>query len=127
MTEISLAIPSGVIDGLPEDSQATKRDVERAVAGIESRLNREIDDAADTAEAAGVVVDAIEFFEARMERYDEFVPELRAWGQSPIYAITWRNLYVELIAQLYDHEWLAEELDRERNYRIVEDGIRFGG
>ncbi|MFA9516465.1 hypothetical protein ACERIT_04490 [Halopenitus sp. H-Gu1] len=127
MTEISLAIPGGVIDGLPEDSQATKRDVERAVAGIESRLNREIDDAADTAEAAGVVVDAIEFLEARMERYDEFVPELRAWGQSPIYAITWRNLYAELIAQLYDHEWLAEELDRERNYRIVEDGIRFGG
>lgn len=127
MAEISLAIPEGVIDGLPEDSQATRRDVERAVAGIESRLNREMDEADGTAEAAGIVVDAIEFLEARMERYDEFVPELRAWGQSPIYAITWRNLYAELIAQLYDHEWLAEELDRERNYRIVEDGIRFGG
>ncbi|WP_096390165.1 hypothetical protein [Halopenitus persicus] len=127
MSEISLAIPQGVIDGLPEDSQATKQDVHRAVSGIESRLNAEIEDAATTAEAASVVVDAIEFLEDRMERYDAFVPELRAWGQSPIYAITWRNLYAELIAQLYDHEWLAEELDRERNYRIVEDGIRFGG
>ncbi|QHS18054.1 hypothetical protein GWK26_13325 [haloarchaeon 3A1-DGR] len=127
MSEISLAIPQGVIDGLPEDSQATKQDVQRAVSGIESRLNAEIEDADGTAEAASVVVDAIEFLEDRMERYDAFVPELRAWGQSPIYAITWRNLYAELIAQLYDHEWLAEELDRERNYRIVEDGIRFGG
>lgn len=127
MSEISLAIPQGVMDGLPEDGETTRRDVERAVAGIESRINREIDEADGVAEAAGIVVDAIEFLEERMERYDEFVPELRAWGQSPIYAITWRNLYAELIAQLYDHEWLAEELDRERNYRIVEDGIRFGG
>ncbi|MFC6615721.1 hypothetical protein ACFQAS_12315 [Halopenitus salinus] len=127
MSEISLAIPQGVVDGLPDDGETTKRDVERAVAGIESRINREIDEADGVSQAAEIVVDAIEFLEERMERYDEFVPELRAWGQSPIYAITWRNLYAELIAQLYDHEWLAEELDRERNYRIVEDGIRFGG
>ena len=127
MSEISLAIPQGVVDGLPDDGETTKRDVERAVAGIESRVNREIDEADGVSQAAEIVVDAIEFLEERMERYDEFVPELRAWGQSPIYAITWRNLYAELIAQLYDHEWLAEELDRERNYRIVEDGIRFGG
>jgi hypothetical protein len=62
--------------------------------------------------------------EDHLERYDEFVPELRAWGQSPIYAIAWRNLQAALLTQLYDVEWLTAHLDRERNYRLVEDGIR---
>jgi hypothetical protein len=84
------------------------------------------DEYADDAEAAAHAVDAIERLEERMETYDAFVPELRAWGQSPIYAIAWRNLYADLIAQIHDHEWLATHIDRERNYRLVEDGIRFG-
>jgi hypothetical protein len=52
------------------------------------------------------------------------VPELRAWGQSPIYAIAWRNLYADLLSQIYDHDELGAALDRERNQRLVEDGIR---
>ena len=71
-------------------------------------------------------LDAIEHLEGRIERYDEFIPELRAWGQSPVYAMAWRNLYAEVIAQLYAHEWLGPSIDKERNYRLVEDGIRFG-
>ncbi|MFB6161387.1 MAG: hypothetical protein ABEJ61_09470 [Haloferacaceae archaeon] len=124
--EISLGVPRPILDSLPEDDDAAQ-DMQRAVAGLEDRLNEAIADAADANEAAGHVVDAIERLEDRLERYDDFVPELRAWGQSPIYAIAWRNLQADLIAQLYDHDWLAEHLDRERNARIVEDGIRFGG
>jgi hypothetical protein len=54
------------------------------------------------------------------------VAELRAWGQSPIYAIAWRNLYGDMIAQIYDNGDIAAEIDRERNARLVEDGIRQG-
>ena len=64
--------------------------------------------------------------EDRVERFDAFVPELRAWGQSPIFAIAWRNLYADLIGQLYEYDWIAGGVDRERNYRLVEDGIRLG-
>ena len=64
--------------------------------------------------------------EDNAEEYNEFVPELRAWGQSPIYAIAWRNCYLELLAQLNEVEWIADGLDRERTYRQFEDGIRFG-
>ncbi|PSQ03719.1 hypothetical protein BRC97_12620, partial [Halobacteriales archaeon QS_6_71_20] len=77
-------------------------------------------------EAAAVAVDFLEYAEGRAETYDEFVPELRAWGQSPIYAIAWRDLHAELAAQVYELDWLAERIDRERNYRLVDDGIRFG-
>ena len=126
MEEITLAVPRGVVESLPEDDGAAEKDIRQAVTGIESRVNERIEAADDAAEAASGILDVIEHLETRMERYDEFVPELRAWGQSPIYAIAWRNLYAELIAQLYEHEWLADELDRERNYRVVEDGIRFG-
>ncbi|RAW44383.1 hypothetical protein DQW50_14580 [Halorubrum sp. 48-1-W] len=123
MPEIELGVPRGVIESLPEGEDTAERDMRRAIAGIQSRLNEEID-GSDPAEAAAVVVDAIERMEEQASTYHEFVPELRAWGQSPIYAIAWRNLYVELIGQLYDHEWLAGELDRERNFRLVDDGIR---
>ncbi|WP_430503918.1 hypothetical protein [Haloparvum sp. PAK95] len=127
MEEITLAVPRGVVESLPEDDDAAEKDIRQAVTGLESRVNERIEAADDASEAASGILDVIEHLETRMERYDEFVPELRAWGQSPIYAIAWRNLYAELIAQLYEHEWLADELDRERNYRVVEDGIRFGG
>jgi hypothetical protein len=126
METLDLGVPRPILDSLPADSDDTKRDMQQAVDGLQSRLNEAIDDAETEAEAAEFVVDALEHLENRYERYDEFVPELRAWGQSPIYAIAWRNLQADLIAQIHEHEWLADQIDRERNYRLVEDGIRFG-
>ncbi|GAB6880540.1 hypothetical protein JCM17823_28140 [Halorubrum gandharaense] len=123
MPEVTLGVPKGVVESLPEEDGTAAQDMRRAIAGVQSRINEEIGDA-EPAEAAAVVADAIEHLEEQASTYHEFVPELRAWGQSPIYAIAWRNCYVELIGQLYDHDWLAEELDRERNFRLVEDGIR---
>jgi hypothetical protein len=123
MEEISLGVPQPIIDSLPNEDDTAASDMQRAVENIESRLNQEIRGADDDAEAASFALDVIEHLENRAQRYDEFVPELRAWGQSPIYAIAWRNLQADLIAQLYEHEELAERLDRERNARIVEDGI----
>ncbi len=123
MPEISLGVPKGVVESLPEEDGTAERDMRRAIVGIQSRLNEEIADASPT-EAASVAVDAIERMEEQASTYHEFVPELRAWGQSPIYAIAWRNLYLELIGQLYEHEWLTDEIDRERNFRLVDDGIR---
>ncbi|MFB6305004.1 MAG: hypothetical protein ABEH47_07550 [Haloferacaceae archaeon] len=122
---VSLGVPEPIIDSLPDDDDAA-RDMQEAVAGLERRLNDAIEDSEDESEAAGHAVDAIEHLEDRFQRYDEFVPELRAWGQSPIYALAWRNLQADLIAQLQDHDWLAPHIDRERNARLVEDGIRFG-
>ena len=124
MDEVTLAVPAPILDSLPEDDVAAARDMQRAVEGWERRLNRAIADADDESEAAGYALDAVELFEERVDTYDAFVPELRAWGQSPIYAICWRNLMADLIGQLYDHGDLAERLDRERNQRVVEDGIR---
>jgi len=126
MEELSLGVPAGVLESLPEDDGTAAQDMQRAVAGIESSLNDAVADAEDEAEAVSRIVDAMEAMEEKAERYDEFVPELRAWGQSPIYAIAWRNCYLELLAQLAEVEWIAEGLDRERNYRRFEDGIRFG-
>lgn len=124
MEEVDLGIPQQLIDSLPEDADNAARDMERAVEGYQARVNRAIRESADEAEAAGHIVDVVEALEARAETYDEFVPELRAWGQSPIYAIVWRNLCTDLIGQLYGHEDLAQRLDRERNHRLVDDGIR---
>ncbi len=124
MEEISLGVPRPLLESLPEESEAAAQDMQRAVEGYESKLNSLLADADDRGEAAASLLDVIEHFEARGERFDEFVPELRAWGQSPIYAIAWRNLYADLIAQLYEYEWLADELERERNARLVDDGIR---
>ena len=123
MDEIALAVPAPILDSLPDDDGAAEQDMKRAVEGWERRINRAIADS-DDEEAAGYMLDAIELFEERMDTYDAFVPELRAWGQSPIYAICWRNLMADLIGQLYEHEELADRLDRERNQRVVEDGIR---
>ena len=123
MDEISLGVPEPILDRLPDEDDNAARDMQRAVAAWENRLNRAVADADNDGEAAGVIVDAIEHMEDRMETYDEFVPELRAWGQSPIYAIAWRNLMADLIQQLYEHEDVADHLDRERNARLVEDGI----
>lgn len=123
MDELSLGVPEPILDRLPDDDGNAAQDMQRAVAAWEDRLNRAVDEADDDQEAAGVILDGIEHMEARMETYDEFVPELRAWGQSPIYAIAWRNLMADLIQQLYEHEDVAQHLDRERHARLVEDGI----
>ncbi|WP_256288739.1 hypothetical protein [Halobellus inordinatus] len=124
--ELSLGVPQQILESLPEDGANAAADMKEAVGGLQRSLDEAIESADSESEAASYAVDAIEHLEDRMETYDEFIPELRAWGQSPIYAIAWRNLYAELIAQLYEHEWLATHIDRERNYRLVEDGIRFG-
>lgn len=126
MDEISLAVPRDVIDSLPDDEGTAALDMQRSVEGIEARINQAIAESESESEAASRIADAITRMETHLERYDEFVPELRAWGQSPIYAISWRNLQAAIITQLYDVEWLRTNLDRERNYRVVEDGIRFG-
>ena len=122
---IELGVPQQILESLPDDDNA-EQDMKQAVAGMESQLNRAIESADSEGEAAGHVVDALERLEEHLERYDEFVPELRAWGQSPIYAIAWRNLQADLILQLHQHDWLSGHIDRERNHRLVEDGIRFG-
>lgn len=124
MDDIELGVPGPLVDSLPDEDEGARRDMQRAVEGYNARLDRTLAAAEDDSEAAGGVLDLIEHFEKRIEQFHGFVPELRAWGQSPIFAIAWRNLYADLIEQLYEHEWLAAQLDRERNARIVENGIR---
>ncbi|USZ67329.1 hypothetical protein NGM10_11370 [Halorussus salilacus] len=126
MEDVSLTVPDAIVESLPADGDDAARDMQTAVAGWESRLNRAIEEAEDDDEAAGAVVDALERFEDRWEQYDDFVVELRAWGQSPIYAMAWRDLQAALIRQLHDHEDLADRIDRERHARLVSDGIRPG-
>ena len=123
MDDIELGVPGPLLDALPEEDATAAADMERAVEGYNERLARLLEAADDDGDAATDVLDLIEDFEARRERFDAFVPELRAWGQSPVFALAWRNLYADLIAQLYEHDWLADRLDRERNARLVEDGI----
>ncbi|MFO7925310.1 MAG: hypothetical protein ACQET5_03390 [Halobacteriota archaeon] len=124
MDEIQLGVPKPLLDSLPEEGSNAQQDMQRAVEGYNARVSAAIETADDEGDAAARILDIIEHFEDRVERFHAFVPELRAWGQSPIFAIAWRNLYADLIEQLYEHEWLAAQLDRERNARLVEDGIR---
>jgi hypothetical protein len=124
MDEINLAIPEVLVESLPEGSEDTKRDMQRAITGWEAELNAAL--TGDGEVDVEGIVDLIERSEDRWEAYDEFVVELRAWGQSPIYAIAWRNLHAAVIRQIYDHEDLEERINRKRNARIVEDGIRPG-
>jgi hypothetical protein len=124
MDDIQLGVPGPLVESLPDDGEGARKDMQRAVEGYNARLERAMEIADDDSEAAARVLDLIEHFEDRIEQFHGFVPELRAWGQSPIFAIAWRNLYADLIEQLYEHEWLATQLDRERNARLVEDGIR---
>lgn len=122
METVSLDLPEPILDTLPASGDDVRKDMQQAVAGWEQRLNDAIEAADSEEEATAYVVDGVERIEDRLERFDEFVPELRAWGQSPIYAIAWRNLYADLLAQIHDHA--GDALDRERNHRLVEDGIR---
>lgn len=123
MADLSLSIPQSIVDALPEDGENARRDMERAVSGWERQLERLLDEAED----AGGVVQMVDRFETRWERYDDYVVELRAWGQSPIYAMAWRDLLASVLRQIYEHEDLGDRIDRERNARIVEDGIRKEG
>ncbi|MFB6132549.1 MAG: hypothetical protein ABEJ44_03995 [Halanaeroarchaeum sp.] len=126
MDELSLGVPRQILEALPEEGVDAGSDMQRVVASWQERINDAIEAAEDDREAVSAVADAIETFEDRRDRYDEFVVELRAWGQSPIYAIAWRNLYMDLLAQVYDHDDVAAGVERERNVRLVEDGIRLG-
>jgi len=123
MADLSLTIPESIVDALPEDGDNARMDMKRAVTGWERQLNDLIHEEDDTSD----IVRMIERFEDRWERYDDFVVELRAWGQSPIYAMAWRDLLGSIIRQIYDHDDLADRIDRERHARIVEDGIRRSG
>ncbi|WP_049969795.1 hypothetical protein [Haladaptatus cibarius] len=125
MDEISLVVPEAIVNSLPEDGDSAAHDMQEAVAGWEARLNRLVEEESDE-DVASAAVDVIERFETRWEQYDDFVAELRAWGQSPIYAMAWRDLHAALVQQLYDNDDLSAHIDRERNARIVNDGIRFG-
>jgi len=124
MSELELFVPEGIVESLPPDSEETKQDMSKAVAGWESEINAALS-VEDDDEAIGSIVDLIEHFEGRWEAYDEYVVELRAWGQSPIYAMAWRDLHAAVLQQIHDHDDLADRLSRERNARLVEDGIRF--
>jgi O6-methylguanine-DNA--protein-cysteine methyltransferase len=124
MDEFDLDVPERILASLPDEDEAARRDMQKAVAGLEARLDEAVATADDEREAASRVADALERLEDQLERYDEFVPELRAWGQSPIYAIAWRNLHADLIGQIQNVGWVAERIDRERTFRAVEDGIR---
>lgn len=120
MADIQLQIPEGIREALPDDDDVAAVDMERAVAGWQQQLELILDE--DT--ESGEIVDLIDRFEHRWERYDELIAELRAWGQSPIYAMAWRDLHASLISQLYDRDDLVDRIDRERHARIVQDGIR---
>ncbi|MES3518334.1 MAG: hypothetical protein PPP58_11800 [Natronomonas sp.] len=122
MEDVSLEIPDEVLRLLPQDGDDAAKDMQRAVAGFERAINSSIEVGDD--EGVETATDVVERLQTRAETYDDFVPELRAWGQSPAYAIAWRDLYVDLVTQLYEHDELGERLDEERNYRLVEDGIR---
>lgn len=124
--EIELYIPEGIVESLPTDSDDTKQDMGQAIAGWERDLNTVLS-AEDESEVVSAVFEYVEHFEDRWESYDEFVIELRAWGQSPIYAMAWRDLIGAVIQQIYQHENLGDRIDKERHARIFEDGIRPGG
>lgn len=123
MADLSLTIPESIVDALPEDGEHARMDIERAVGDWERQLNQVIRDEDDSSE----LVQMIDRFEDRWERYDDFVVELRAWGQSPIYAMAWRDLVASVLRQIYDYEDLSDRIDRERHARIIEDGIRRRG
>jgi hypothetical protein len=125
MDEIELRLPEAIVDSLPADGEDAERDMGRAIAGWEEQINAALSQA-DEDDRVRSIVDLLERFEDRWEAYDEFVVELRAWGQSPIYAMAWRNLHGSVVRQIYEHDDLGERIDRERNSRIFDDGISPG-
>lgn len=125
MKDIKLTIPKSIVDSLPEDSAETKQDLEKAIVGWERNINASLEVEEDE-EMIEDIVDLIEHFESRWESYDDYIVELRAWGQSPIYAMAWRDLHAAVIQQVHEHEDLGDRISRERHARIFNDGIRPG-
>lgn len=119
MAGVSLDIPRGIINALPEDDDSAARDMEQAIRGWEYRIESMIESDDHT------LVDVVDRLERRWEQYDDFIVELRAWGQSPIYAMAWRDLHESLLQQLVEQEAFADQLDRDQHARIVDDGIRY--
>lgn len=122
MDEITLAVPRELGESLPEDSEETLMAMQREIDQYEGYINAAV--AEGESEAASAAADVIDRIEERWEQYDELIAELRAWGQSSIYAEVWCDFQYALIQQLYDHEELADALDQERHARLVDDGIR---
>lgn len=120
MDEISLAVPRELAETLPEESDETLMAMQREINQYEGYINA----ATDEDDAASAAVDVLDRLEERWESYDDYIVELRAWGQSSIYAEVWCDFQYALMQQLYDHEALAAELDQERHARLVDDGIR---
>lgn len=120
MDEISLAVPRELGETLPEESDETLMAMQRELEQYEGYVN----DAIAEGEGASAAADVLDRLEERWGSYDTYIVELRAWGQSSIYAEVWCDFQYALIQQLYDHEELAHELDQERNARLVDDGIR---
>lgn len=121
MDDVSLELPAPLVDSLPADGDEVAADMRQAVQGWEDEINRRL------TEDDPALVEILDRFESRWEEYDQYIVELRAWGQSPIYAMVWRDLHEAIMRQLYEHEGIADRLDRERHARIVEDGIRRQG
>lgn len=120
MDEISLAVPRELAETLPEDSDETLMAMQREINQYEGYINA----AGSEDEVASAAVDVLDRIEERWEAYDSYIVELRAWGQSSIYAEVWCDFQYALMQQLYDHEALVENLDQERHSRLLDDGIR---
>ena len=120
MDEISLAVPRELAETLPEDSDGTLMAMQREINQYEGYINA----AGSEDEVASAAVDVLDRIEERWEAYDSYIVELRAWGQSSIYAEVWCDFQYALMQQLYDHEALVENLDQERHSRLLDDGIR---
>lgn len=120
MEPISLSIPSELVDALPDDDPDARMAMQRELTQYERYINEAI----DRGEGAEAAADVIDRLQERWEQYDGYIVELRAWGQSSIYAEVWCDLQYALIRQLYAHQDLGPALDRERNARLVDDGIR---
>jgi hypothetical protein len=120
MDEISLAVPRELAETLPEESDETLMAMQREINQYEGYINA----ATDEEGAASAAVDVLDRIEERWEAYDGYIVELRAWGQSSIYAEVWCDFQYALMQQLYDHEDLSNELDQERHSRLLDDGIR---
>ncbi|MEM4781637.1 MAG: hypothetical protein QXG03_08785 [Halalkalicoccus sp.] len=122
MDEITLAVPRELAETLPEDSDETLMAMQRDIDQYQGYINGAIEEG--DREAASAAADVLDRLEERWSQYDGYIVELRAWGQSSIYAEVWCDFQYALIQQLYDHEGLAEALDQERHARLVDDGIR---
>ena len=120
MDDISLAVPRELAETLPEDSDETLMAMQREINQYEGYINSAITEG----EGASAAADVLDRMEERWEAYDGYIVELRAWGQSSIYAEVWCDFEYALMQQLYDHEALSAELDQERHSRLLDDGIR---